>query len=90
MVILARVKISIPHSMWVRKIRPISEQAINQKRWVFVISAIIIYSIRDENLSRTVGKDQVVDEFILTFTHDIEFEYLLPGVPPTGKYFEIP
>ena len=41
-------------------------------------------------LSRTVGKDQVVDEFILSFTHDIEFEYLLPGVPPTGKYVEIP
>ena len=41
-------------------------------------------------LSRTVGKDQVVDEFILSFTHNIEFEYLLPGVPPTGKYVEIP
>jgi len=41
-------------------------------------------------ISRTVGKDQVVDEFILSFTHDIEFEYLLPGVPPTGKYVEIP
>jgi carboxymethylenebutenolidase len=41
-------------------------------------------------LSRTVGKDQVVEEFILSFTHDVEFEYLLPGVPPTGKYVEIP
>ncbi|MFZ0224034.1 MAG: hypothetical protein WA323_11275 [Candidatus Nitrosopolaris sp.] len=41
-------------------------------------------------VSRTVGKDQVVDEFILSFTHDIEFEYLVPGVPPTGKYVEIP
>jgi carboxymethylenebutenolidase len=41
-------------------------------------------------ISRTVRKDQVVDEFILSFTHDIEFEYLLPGVPPTGKYVEIP
>src|SRR5215471_2441653 len=41
-------------------------------------------------VSRTVGKDQVVEEFILSFTHDVEFEYLLPGVPPTGKYVEIP
>src|SRR5215831_5492268 len=40
-------------------------------------------------VSRTVGKDQVVDELILSFTHDREFEYLLPGVAPTGKYVEI-
>jgi carboxymethylenebutenolidase len=46
--------------------------------------------LRITKISRTVGKDQVVDEFILSFTHDIEFEYLLPGVPPTGKYVEIP
>jgi carboxymethylenebutenolidase len=47
-------------------------------------------NLRITKISRTVGKDQVVDEFILSFTHDIEFEYLLPGVPPTGKYVEIP
>ena len=40
-------------------------------------------------VSRTVGKDQLVDELILSFTHDREFEYLLPGVAPTGKYVEI-
>jgi carboxymethylenebutenolidase len=42
------------------------------------------------NVSRTVGKDQVVDELILSFTHDREIEYMLPGVAPTGKYVEIP
>lgn len=42
------------------------------------------------NVSRTVGKDQVVDELIISFTHDREIDYLLPGVAPTGKYVEIP
>jgi carboxymethylenebutenolidase len=41
-------------------------------------------------ISRTVGKDQVVDEIIISFTHDREIEYMLPGVEPTGKYVEIP
>ena len=41
-------------------------------------------------VSRTVGKDQVVDELIISFTHDREIYYLLPGVEPTGKYVEIP
>jgi carboxymethylenebutenolidase len=42
------------------------------------------------NISRTVGKDQVVDELIISFTHDVEIEYMLPGVAPTGRYVEIP
>ena len=41
-------------------------------------------------ISRTIGKDQVVDEFILRFTHDTQWDYLLPGIPPTGKRVEIP
>ena len=41
-------------------------------------------------ISRTVGIDQVVDELVISFTHDTEIEYLLPGVAPTGKYVEIP
>jgi len=41
-------------------------------------------------ISRTVGKDAVVDEFILSFTHDSQWDYLLPGVPPTGKHVELP
>lgn len=42
------------------------------------------------SISRTVGKDQVVDELILSFTHDIEIKAMLPGIPPTGKYVELP
>lgn len=41
-------------------------------------------------ISRTVGKDQVVDELILSFTHDREIDYMLSGIPPTGKYVELP
>ena len=41
-------------------------------------------------ISRTVGKDQVVDELILSFTHDIEIKSMLPGIPPTGRYVELP
>lgn len=41
-------------------------------------------------ISRTVGASQVVDEFIMSFTHDCEIDWLLPGVAPTGKYVEIP
>ena len=36
-------------------------------------------------VSRTVGEDQVVDELVLSFTHDIEMPQLVPGVAPTGK-----
>jgi carboxymethylenebutenolidase len=41
-------------------------------------------------ISRTVGKDQVVDEFIFSFTHDIELDFMLPGIQPTGKYVQVP
>jgi len=41
-------------------------------------------------ISRTIGKDQVVDEFIISFTHDTQWDYMLPGIPPTGKRVEIP
>ena len=36
-------------------------------------------------ISRTVGADQVVDELVMSFTHDITMSHLLPGVPRTGK-----
>ena len=42
------------------------------------------------NVSRAFGNDEVVDELVISFTHDAEIDYLLPGVAPTGKYVEIP
>jgi carboxymethylenebutenolidase len=41
-------------------------------------------------VSRTVGADRVVDEMLFCFTHDIEIDWMLPGVPPTGRYVEVP
>jgi carboxymethylenebutenolidase len=41
-------------------------------------------------ISRTIGADRVVDEMLFCFTHDIEIDWMLPGVKPTGKYVEIP
>ena len=41
-------------------------------------------------ISRTIGKYQVVDELILSFTHDIEIPAMVPGIPPTGKHVELP
>lgn len=41
-------------------------------------------------VSRTVGADRIVDEFVFCFTHDRVMDWLLPGVAPTGKYIEVP
>jgi hypothetical protein len=40
-------------------------------------------------VSRTVGGDRIVDEMIFRFTHTIDMEWMLPGVPPAGKRVEI-
>ena len=41
-------------------------------------------------VSRTIGQGQVVDELIIRFTHSIRMDWLLPGVPPTGRRVEVP
>jgi carboxymethylenebutenolidase len=41
-------------------------------------------------VSRTVGRDRVVDEPIMRFTHSIRLDWILPGVPPTGRSVELP
>lgn len=41
-------------------------------------------------ISRTVGASQIVDEFVMTFTHDSEIDWLVPGIAPTGRKVEIP
>jgi len=40
-------------------------------------------------ISRTVGNDSIVDEMIIKFTHDRVIDYVLPGIPPTGRQVEI-
>jgi carboxymethylenebutenolidase len=41
-------------------------------------------------ISRTVGQGRVIDEFILSFTHDVEMPAMLPGIAPTGRKVELP
>ncbi|OBT88821.1 hypothetical protein VE02_03137 [Pseudogymnoascus sp. 03VT05] len=45
--------------------------------------------MRTTLLSRTVGSDKIIDEMLISFTHTQEIPWLLPGVPPTGKYIEV-
>ena len=41
-------------------------------------------------VSRTIGEDQIVDEMIFKFTHTIPMDWMVPGIPPTGKPVEVP
>lgn len=39
-------------------------------------------------VSRTVGETRVADELVIKFTHTMQMDWVLPGVPPTGKRIE--
>src|SRR5437016_5634696 len=41
-------------------------------------------------VSRTIGEDQIVEEMVFKFTHSIPMDWMLPGIPPTGKRVEVP
>lgn len=43
-----------------------------------------------ELLSRTADAERLVDEMLVSFTHDIEMPWMLPGIAPTGRRVEIP
>ncbi|SPO02310.1 related to dienelactone hydrolase and related enzymes [Cephalotrichum gorgonifer] len=43
-----------------------------------------------ELVSRTIGVDRIVDEFIFTFTHSKEVDWMIPGIPPTGITLRVP
>ncbi|PFH52573.1 hypothetical protein AMATHDRAFT_74056 [Amanita thiersii Skay4041] len=43
-----------------------------------------------QTVSRTIGSDRVVDEFVFNLTHTCEIDWLLPGIPPSGKKLAIP
>jgi carboxymethylenebutenolidase len=40
-------------------------------------------------VSRTIGYERLIDEFVIKFTHTLQMDWLLPGVPPTNKPVEI-
>ena len=41
-------------------------------------------------ITQTIGNDRIAREFILTFTHDVAIDWLLPGLAPTGRRVETP
>jgi carboxymethylenebutenolidase len=40
-------------------------------------------------VSRTIGHDRLIDEFVIKFTHTLRMDWFLPGVPPTNKPVEV-
>src|SRR6266853_823273 len=40
-------------------------------------------------VSRTIGQGRLVEEMVFRFTHTIPMDWMLPGVPPTGKRVEV-
>ncbi|KAJ8114661.1 hypothetical protein OPT61_g3514 [Boeremia exigua] len=43
-----------------------------------------------ELVSRSIAIDRIIDEFIFSFTHDRELDWLVPGIPPTNLKVEVP
>jgi carboxymethylenebutenolidase len=41
-------------------------------------------------LSRSVGQNRVIDEFILRLTHTVRMDWFAPGIEPTGRRVELP
>ena len=45
--------------------------------------------VKFETISRTYSPQRLIDELIISFTHTIEMDHILPGVKPTGKFVEV-
>ena len=43
-----------------------------------------------ELISRTIGRERIVDEMIFKCTHTVAMDWFLPGVAPTGRRIEVP
>lgn len=41
-------------------------------------------------LSRSVGQNRVIDEFVLRLTHTVQMDWFAPGVAPTGRELIVP
>jgi carboxymethylenebutenolidase len=40
------------------------------------------------SLSQTFGDDRIVEEMVIRFTHTVDMDWMLPGVPATGRRAE--
>ncbi|MFA0809824.1 nuclear transport factor 2 family protein [Microbulbifer epialgicus] len=41
-------------------------------------------------LTRSVGQNRIIDEFIIRFTHTVRMEWFAPGVKPTDRKIVLP
>lgn len=41
-------------------------------------------------LTRSVGQDRIIDEFILHLTHTVRMDWFAPGIEPTGRRLAVP
>ncbi len=41
-------------------------------------------------LTRSVGQNRIIDEFILRFTHTVRMDWFAPGIEPTGRQLIVP
>ncbi len=39
-------------------------------------------------IAQTIAESTLVDESVISFTHDVPMEWLLPGIAPTGRKLE--
>ena len=40
-------------------------------------------------ISRTIGTNRIIDEFVFKFTHSLQMDWFLPGIPATNKPVEV-
>jgi carboxymethylenebutenolidase len=41
-------------------------------------------------ISQTISEDQIIEEAVYSFTHNIAMPWMLPGLAPTGKHVDVP
>ncbi|ORY01987.1 hypothetical protein BCR34DRAFT_493488 [Clohesyomyces aquaticus] len=73
---------------------PTMTGGIGQERLTAFYTHHFIFSNPDDTklelVSRTVGIDRVIDEFVFNCTHDRVIDWLLPNIPPTNLPLRIP
>lgn len=45
--------------------------------------------VQMQSISLTVGDTQIVEELVISFTHSVTIDWLLPGVAPTNKPIKV-
>src|SRR5262245_34080996 len=40
-------------------------------------------------ISQIISEDRIIDEMVVRFTHSLEMDWMLPGIPPTNREVEL-